>query len=116
MILDDIIDWNKQRGNIRGDYNHQLECTLLEEEIKELRWATAKVDRLDALLDIHFVVIGSLHKLGLTLPQILESMKAVYNANNKKPAIKNAIGKLTKPIDYVGPESKLQKILDEGDD
>lgn len=113
MTIANIIEWNESRGNIRGDFDHHLECTLLEEELREFKWSTAEVDKLDALLDIHFIVVGSMHKLGLTLQQMTAAMEVVYQANNKKPAIKNAIGKLTKPADFVGPEPELQKILDE---
>ena len=52
-------------------------------------------------------------KLGLTPAQILEAMNIVTEANLQKLSMpKDEHGKLTKPANFVGPETKLQALLD----
>lgn len=38
-------------------------------------------------------------------------MRFVLDANNTKGKTKNDLGKITKPADFVGPESKLEELL-----
>lgn len=72
------------------------------------------VDRLDKACDAVVFAVGSMAKLGLNPNQITRALNAVMNSNLAKLSMpKDSYGKLTKPDDFIGPESKLQKILDE---
>ena len=71
------------------------------------------VDRLDKACDAVVFAIGSMAKLGLTPAQIVEAMNTVTDANLQKLSMpKDEHGKLTKPANFVGPETKLQALLD----
>ena len=108
-----ICKWNETRGNKRGSIDKQLEQDMLDEELEEFKDAEDFVDELDALIDLTFVTIGSMHKLGLSPQQIDKAINIVCDANDKKLAKKNADGKIQKPEDFEPPEKKLQEILDE---
>ena len=71
------------------------------------------VDRLDKALDAIVYAIGSCAKLGLNQTQITAALQVVMEHNNTKLGMpKDAHGKLIKPDGFVGPEAKLQLILD----
>ena len=71
------------------------------------------VDRLDKAIDAIVFAVGSIAKLGLTPPQIREAIEIVTTANLQKLSMpKDAFGKITKPANFVGPETKLQELLD----
>ena len=71
------------------------------------------VDRLDKACDAVVFAIGSMAKLGLTPAQIIEAMNIVTEANLQKLSMpKDEHGKLTKPANFIGPETKLQALLD----
>lgn len=72
------------------------------------------VDRLDKACDAVVFAIGSMAKLGLTPAQIIEAMNIVTEANLQKLSnIKvDPNGKLLKGSNFVGPETKLQALLD----
>lgn len=72
------------------------------------------VDRLDKACDAVVFAIGSMAKLGLTTSQIIEAMNIVTEANLQKLSnIKiDSSGKLLKDSNFVGPETKLQALLD----
>lgn len=72
------------------------------------------VDRLDKACDAVVFAVGSMAKLGLNPNQITRALNVVMNSNLAKLSMpKDECGKLTKPDDFIGPESKLQEILDE---
>lgn len=72
------------------------------------------VDRLDKACDAVVFAFGSMFKLGLTPEQAARAVSVVMLANQAKLSMpKDAHGKLTKPADFIGPEEKLQQILDE---
>lgn len=72
------------------------------------------VDRLDKACDAIVFAIGSMAKLGLTPLQIEQALNIVTSANLQKLDMpKDDHGKLTKPADFVGPEVKLQELLDQ---
>ena len=115
-LLERTISWNTTRGNTPDTLNWPLELDMLQEELDELRLAVSQNDEVgcfDALLDLKFVVTGTLGKMALTPPQIVDGYEAVMAANETKSSSKNADGKITKPADFVGPEPKLQALLDE---
>lgn len=72
------------------------------------------VDRFDKHLDAIVFAFGSLAKLGLTPQQAVKGLGIVMEANLTKLSVgKDSEGKQMKPEGFVGPEVKLQKILDE---
>ena len=72
------------------------------------------VDRLDKAIDAIVFALGSIYKLRLTPEQASRAISIVCEANLQKLSMpKDEHGKLTKPSDFVGPEAKLQEILDE---
>ncbi len=108
------VQWNTTRGNTTDTLDWNLEISMLQEELDELREAAAANDTVaifDALMDLEFVLRGSCGKFGLTPDQQVDGYEAVLQANETKSATKNAVGKITKPTDFVGPEAKLQAIL-----
>lgn len=113
LSIESTVEWNQIRGNTPDTFDINLEIAMLKEELNEFIEATTDVDRFDALLDLKFVLIGTLSKMGLDANQIRRGYSAVLSANNTKSKTKNAAGKITKPANFVGPEAKLQAILDE---
>ena len=111
-LIERTISWNNVRGNTPSTLDWKLETDMLQEELNELVDASTLVDRFDALLDLQFVLLGSLSKMGLTAEQIVDGYEAVMQANETKSSTKNGAGKITKPLDFVGPEAKLQQILE----
>lgn len=72
------------------------------------------VDRLDKAIDAIVFALGSIYKLRLTPEQASRAISIVCEANLQKLSMpKDEHGKLTKPLDFIGPEVKLQEILDE---
>lgn len=81
-------------------------CTLPE--------PISDVDRLDKALDGIFFNFGAIFKLGLSVTQSIRALGVVCVANLTKLTVgKDAHGKQGKPDGFVGPETKLQEILDE---
>ena len=82
---------------------------------KDLRKSVlSDVDRLDKAIDAIVFGLGSIYKLKLTTEQASRAISIVCEANLQKLSMpKDEHGKLTKPSDFVGPEIKLQEILDE---
>ena len=137
--IDAIYQFNEQAGLLEQGYNdfsesaYQIEEALEGYEIahgftvhldtpKEMSRTIVRaqgpfigtdVDRLDKAIDAIVFAVGSITKLGLTPPQIREAIEIVTTANLQKISMpKDEFGKLTKPADFVGPETKLQKLLD----
>ena len=137
--IDAIYQFNAQAGLLEQGYNdfsesaYQIEEALEGYEIaqgftvhldtpKEMSRTIVRaqgpfigtdVDRLDKAIDAIVFAVGSIAKLGLTPPQIREAIEIVTTANLQKLSMpKDEFGKLTKPADFVGPETKLQELLD----
>ena len=73
----------------------------------------ADVDRLDKACDAIVFAIGSMCKLGLDHHAITKALNIVNDANKAKLGMsRDSEGKLLKPDDFVGPEVKLQALLD----
>ena len=71
------------------------------------------VDRLDKACDAIVFAIGSMAKLGLDHHAITKALNIVNDANKAKLGMsRDAEGKLLKPEGFVGPEVKLQELLD----
>ena len=73
----------------------------------------SNVERLDKACDAIIFAIGSMTKLGLDHHAITKALNIVNDANKQKLNCKrDAEGKLLKPEGFVGPEVKLQELLD----
>ncbi len=71
------------------------------------------VDRLDKACDAIIFAIGSMTKLGLDHHAITKALNTVNDANKAKLGMsRDSEGKLLKPEGFVGPEVKLQELLD----
>ena len=137
--IDAIYQFNEQAGLLEQGYNDFLESAYQIEEAlegyeiaqgftvhldtpKEMSRTIVRaqgpfigtdVDRLDKAIDAIVFAVGSIAKLGLTPPQIREAIEIVTTANLQKLSMpKDEFGKLTKPANFVGPEAKLQELLD----
>ena len=103
-VIKRIIDWNKARYIQK--YDQALTEALLTEEVGELLDAITEVDMLDALVDIYYVSVGALWKLGThpdfilqsevqipldQLPSILENIKTDYTKYGAYPFL-NLLG------------------------
>lgn len=93
----------------------ELRQNILEEEVKELRDAKTIVQTADALIDILYVAIGTIHEYGLADRAIL-LFDEVHRSNmskvplpGQKPIIRED-GKVMKPDTYSPP--KLGFIID----
>ena len=76
--------------------------------------AISDVDRLDKACDAVVFAVGSMSKLGLNPQQITAALNIVMTHNQIKLKMpKDSYGKLTKPEGFVGPEAKLQELLDQ---
>ena len=116
--IERTIEWNTIRGNTPETLDYQLEIAMLQEELDEFKQAVEQGDRVamfDALLDLDFVRIGTLGKMGICPLAQVEGYEVVLQANERKSSTKNAAGKITKPADWeqYAPEAQLQSILDE---
>ena len=113
--IERTIEWNELRGNTPDTLDYQLEIDMLQEELNEFKLAVAEGNRVamfDALLDLDFVRIGTLGKMQINAHTQVDGYEAVLKANESKSATKNEAGKITKPEGFVGPEVKLQELLD----
>ena len=113
--IERTVRWNEIRGNTSKTLDWELEINMLQEELDELKLAIEQnneVKIFDALMDLEFVLRGTCGKFKLTPELQVDGYEAVIEANEKKSSEKNSDGKITKPIDFVGPEAKLQAILD----
>lgn len=89
----------------------ELARYILEHE----QFTGSDVDRLDKAIDAIVFAVGSIAKLGLTSEQIHRAIGVVTEANLQKLSnIKvDSHGKLLKDSNFIGPEKKLQEILNE---
>ena len=113
--IERTMEWNELRGNTPDTLDYQLEIDMLQEELDEFKLAVAEGNRVamfDALLDLDFVRIGTLGKMQIDAYTQVDGYEAVLTANESKSATKNVAGKITKPEGFVGPEVKLQELLD----
>jgi len=110
-----IINWNTVRYPDKGMVV-ALTHALLKEEVQEFQEATTPVDTLDALVDIVYVAVGAMHKMGLDELGIYQAIHAVCDANDSKSVVKTKAhvkANVDKGADFVPPEARLQEILDE---
>jgi hypothetical protein len=80
--------------------------------VSNLTFNGTDVDRLDKACDAVVFAIGSMTKLGLNAQQITQALNIVMDSNQAKlKCPKDSHGKLTKNADFVGPEPRLQELL-----
>lgn len=109
-----ICKWNEVK--YKQEFNADLTQSLLREEVKELFEAPKEVDALDALVDIIYVSIGAIWKMGLSSEQISEAIYAVCDANDTKSIVKTPSHiktNINKGEYFIPPEKRLQEILNE---
>ncbi len=114
-LIQNVFEWNKDRGLIDKEFDLDLEYAMLKEELIELIIADNKVDVADAIGDIIFVALGSLSKLARTEQNVSDIMLSICAANDQKKAEVRPdgeqAGKIVKPLDFVGPEEAISRIL-----
>jgi hypothetical protein len=128
--VEGICELNNKWGNTHGTHDAKLGASLLiEEALEGICVVNAKevsrnivskyyladpepVDSFDSACDAIYISIGNLHKMGLTPHQIADGLAAVHKCNLAKSGTQDSHGKITKPTDFVGPEDKLQSIID----
>jgi len=113
-IVRRIVNWNHARYD--QILNIALTNELLKEEVHEFNIATTPVDTLDALVDIVYVAIGAMWKMGLSPGSIHDAIHAVCDANDTKSVTKthSAVkANVDKGPRFIPPEADLQEILDE---
>lgn len=72
-----------------------------------------ELDRLDKHLDTIVYSFGSIFKLGLTPQQAIAALEIVAQANMQKLSVgTDDHGKQMKPVNFIGPEERLQALLD----
>jgi len=113
--------WDNPRGHI----NYQLELDMLEEELNEAKEAYRdfmnnpidnidfETEFLDAMVDLVYVAIGTMHKLGLTPQEIDKAIHIVCDANEAKAGAKDANGKVKKGDNFPEPQPRLKKLLEQ---
>ena len=109
-----IIAWNMQRYDQKFD--HTLTFNLLQEEVKEFAEAEHSVDKLDALIDMTYIALGAMWKMGLSQEQIEDAIHVVCDSNASKTATWTPIhikANIDKGKSFIPPEPRLQEILDE---
>jgi predicted HAD superfamily Cof-like phosphohydrolase len=109
-----IVAWNKQRYEQK--HCEALTYRLLDEEVNEFLLSGRAVDELDALVDIVYVAIGAMWKMGLNEQQIERAIHVVCDSNASKSVTKTdhtIKANMSKGPDFIEPEPRLQEILDE---
>ena len=113
--IEQTIKWNKDRGLTPESLNLKLEVDMLQEELDEFKEAIIQDDKVamfDALLDLKFVLTGTMYKLGINAEMQIDGYEAVLEANKAKLDTKLSTGKIAKSESFKGPEPILKRILE----
>jgi len=118
-MLETFVNENKKCNFGLSDLNEHL-GNMTPKEIsrylmKDIEQPTepSKVDLIDKHIDSIVFNFGSLFKLGLSPQDTMTVLDFVMEANlTKLSAPKDEHGKQTKPVDFVGPEKRIQKFLE----
>ena len=117
ILINKICNWNAARH--KQEHDPILTTSLLIEEIEEFADASLqedKVEQIDALVDIIYVAIGALWKLGLQPQQIFKAIDIVCISNDTKDIDKPKLGikaNRIKGINYIPPTERLTKLVRE---
>lgn len=109
-----ICEWNNAR--YAQEFSKDLAISLLAEELLEFIKAKEEVDKLDALVDMVYIAIGGMWKMGLSTEQVRKAIIIVCDSNDTKAVKKTAShikANVDKGPDYVRPEARLQELLNE---
>lgn len=109
-----IVKWNSLRYD--QVFDHNLATKIMAEEFVEFIKANEEVDILDALVDMIYIAIGAMWKMGLDEWQIAAAIEAVCDSNDSKEVNRvapNVKANIVKGANYFRPEERLQEILDE---
>ena len=113
-IIDRIIKWNQAR--YKQEFNKKLTEDLLIEEVSELIDSELEVEELDALIDIIYVSIGAMWKMGLNATQIYNALTVVCISNESKivETVESHIkASAVKGDAFIPPENMLQVLLNQ---
>jgi predicted HAD superfamily Cof-like phosphohydrolase len=114
-MIDRICKWNEARYS--QHYNHKLTDQLLREELDELfeaYKAKDKVEMVDGLVDIIYVAVGALWKMGLDAEAIHAAISIVCDSNDTKTVERvssDTKANLNKGNDFIPPTEALKKLL-----
>lgn len=98
---------------VKSDSPKDLSRAIIYLASTEYAENISDVERLDKACDAIVYAIGSMTKLGLDHHAITKALNIVNDANKAKLGMsRDAEGKLLKPEGFVGPEVKLQELLD----
>lgn len=111
-LVERTLLWNTSRGNTSETLSWDLETNMLYEELQEIATATSEANRLKEVLDVIFISLGSLGKMGLSSQGIVEAYELVVTSNESKSSTKTLEGKIIKNKDFKPVEPELQLILD----
>lgn len=129
MDIADIATFHHKMGLPLGDKDRLLgdkkiqefRTKFLDEELNEFKEALAEGDRVkafDALLDLVYVAGGTALFMGVTPAKWNAGWSAVQQANMAKERVANAKSSkresdfdVVKPKGWVGPEEKLEEIM-----
>jgi predicted HAD superfamily Cof-like phosphohydrolase len=108
-LLQRTCDWNTAVGNYKGvGVDAELEGSLLREEVEEIITAIKNKDPkevVDGVMDVLFVAIGTLHKMGHEFWDFQSEYEAVVDSNfTKFPFTKREDGKVKKSENFKAPE------------
>lgn len=103
FVGEDIHEMDEERYN---QIKPELDVYINSEQFQE-DW---RVNQLDALCDVIFVAVGSMSKLLKDEESVADALLEVCIANEQKGR-DTENGKITKPVDFVGPEEELRYIL-----
>ena len=97
-----------------SDEERSFRIIAMQEELDEFIASESLVDEYDALLDLIVFAMGTLERMGLPF---YSGFKEVMACNMSKSLGGNAKRgdfqlDLVKPADFVGPEKKLEAIID----
>jgi len=123
-MLETFVDSEGKLSELEDDLPSELNdvlTTLTPKQASRMIMGTiaqpnkpTEVDILDKHLDSIIFNFGSIFKLGLTPQQAMRALELVMNANmTKLKAGQDSEGKQMKPSNFVGPEEKLQHLLNE---
>ena len=118
-LINRICDWNAAR--YEQDFNHNLAFRLLNEELNEFMSASQQINRVeqvDALVDIIYVAIGALWKLGFNPEQIERAITIICDSNDSKVVKKtpnHLKANINKGKDYIPPTEALTLLVKELD-
>jgi len=112
-IIENIFNWNDERGLLEKGYNKELEASFISEELSELlRGGDDLVEAVDAHIDSIIFQVGALSKILKSPEAVHECFNAVLLANEQKGKKCDKDGKVIKNKDvFVEPQDVIKRVL-----